>query len=86
MYDTLPEPYRVPFYEVVLVQLQLQANLCRLYVSAAKSNLYATQGRSAASYYARDALAAFERDSALTAEWDTRLGGKWKQCVPAPPN
>jgi hypothetical protein len=69
----------VPFYEIVLVQVRLQANLCRLYVSAAKSNLYATQGRSAATYFAHDALAAFERDAALTAEWDALLGGKWKQ-------
>ncbi|BEI93530.1 uncharacterized protein CcaverHIS019_0511580 [Cutaneotrichosporon cavernicola] len=81
IYDTLPGPYRIPFYELVYVQLQLQANLCRLYISAAKSNLYATQGRSAANYFAHDALLAFERDHQLTAEWDRLLGGKWKHAA-----
>lgn len=82
VHDALPQAYRVPFYELIYVQLQLQANLCRLYVSAAKSNLYATQGRSAASYFAHDAIAAFDRDYDLTAEWNALLGGKWKQYVP----
>ncbi|BEJ01309.1 hypothetical protein CcaverHIS631_0511660 [Cutaneotrichosporon cavernicola] len=84
IYDTLPGPYRIPFYELVYVQLQLQANLCRLYISAAKSNLYATQGRSAANYFAHDALLAFERDHQLTAEWDRLLGGKWKHMLSQP--
>ena len=82
VHDNLEKAYQIPFYEVVYVQIQLQTNLAQLYLSAAKSNLYATQGRSAATLHAHRALHFFERDHDLTEEFNALLGGKWKQCVP----
>lgn len=82
------------FYEMVLVQVQLQTNLNRLYNSgkypatrfkvalikaAAKSNLYATQGRTAANRFAQDALDCFDRDEELTQEFNKVENGKWNQ-------
>jgi hypothetical protein len=46
--------------------------------SAAKSNLYATQGRTAANVFAQEAMDLFERDIDLTEEFNM-LGGKWRQ-------
>lgn len=47
--------------------------------SAAKSNLYATQGRTAANVFAQEAMDLFERDIDLTEEFHNMLGGKWRQ-------
>jgi hypothetical protein len=79
VYEKLSSESQVPFYEVLYVQIQLQANLARLYLAAAKSNLYATQGRTAATVQAHEALALFERDHDLTEEYNKLLNGKWKQ-------
>jgi len=46
---------------------------------AAKSNLYATQGRTAANVYAKDALDCFNQDNKLTSDFNKIEGGKWKQ-------
>jgi len=81
VYDVLSAEWRIPFYEVLYVQIQLQANLARLYLAAAQSNLYATQGRTAATVKAHEALALFERDHDLTEEYNSLLNGKWKQYV-----
>jgi hypothetical protein len=48
---------------------------------AAKSNLYATQGRSAANLHAKDALDCFHQDAKLTSDFNKIEGGKWKQHV-----
>jgi len=47
----------------------------------AKSNLYATQARSAANLHADMALELFDRDSGLTDEFHQIQGGKWNQSV-----
>lgn len=46
---------------------------------AAKSNLYATQGRTAANVMAQAARDAFERDYDLTEEFNEKENGKWRQ-------
>ncbi len=43
----------------------------------ARSNLYATQGRTAANYFAADALKCFDRDAELTDEFHALADGKW---------
>ena len=48
-------------------------------ILAAKSNLYATQGRAAANFHAQMAMDCFERDWELTQEYHKLEGGKWNQ-------
>ena len=90
LYETLSEERKLPFYEMVLVSTRLQANLNRLYASGeshvglkltivAKSNLYATQARSAANLHADRALELFDRDADLTDEFHHIQNGKWNQ-------
>ncbi|KAL7425257.1 hypothetical protein Q5752_000945 [Cryptotrichosporon argae] len=84
VHGALPDARKTPFYEMVLSPVLLNANLNRLYTGAARSNLYATQARTAANVCARDALDCFERDQQLTDEYHALEGGKWGNMLVQP--
>lgn len=82
IYGELPESHKAAFYQLVLSPVQLCSNLNEMYVAAAKNNLYATQGRASANYWADVVKTCFDRDASLTREFHEDLaGGKWNHMM-----
>jgi hypothetical protein len=74
----LPENARNAFYEVVLHPVKACAVLNELYIAAAKSRLYASQGRASANDFAAQARALFQTDADLSYYFNHTLAdGKW---------
>ncbi len=74
----LPEDARNAFYELVLHPVNACAVVNELYVAAAKSRFYASQGRANANDFAAQARALFQADSDLSSYFNhTFLDGKW---------
>jgi hypothetical protein len=69
---------RDAFYETVLHPVKACAVLNELYIAAAKSRLYASQGRASANDFAARARALFREDADLSSYYNhTLAGGKW---------
>ena len=79
IYEKLEEGTAIAFFELIHAPIALNANLNELYVSAGKSNLFATQALSSTNLYAEKAKECFKRDWELTNEFHTLLDGKWNQ-------
>jgi hypothetical protein len=78
----LPKEARDAFYEVVLHPVKACAVVNELYITAAKSRLYAGQGRASANDFAAQARALFQTDAALSAYFNhTLAGGKWNHMM-----
>jgi hypothetical protein len=76
--DELPEMYKDAYYQLVLFPVLASANLNELYVSAAKNNLYAKQGRAATNGYADKVRELFNKDRELTNYYHKEMAnGKW---------
>ncbi|HEY3862672.1 MAG TPA: glycosyl hydrolase 115 family protein [Verrucomicrobiae bacterium] len=74
----LPEEDQNSFYELVLHPVQACEVVNALYIAAAKSRLYASQGRASANDYAAAARAFFQNDATLSAYFNHTLAhGKW---------
>jgi hypothetical protein len=74
----LPEEAHDAFYELVLHPVKACAVVNDLYISAAKSRLYASQGRASANDLAAQARALFQTDAALSSYFNHTLArGKW---------
>ena len=78
IYNELPEEYKDAYYQLVLYPVKACANLNDLYVTAAKNNLYAGQGRVETNELAEKVKKLFETDEELTAYYNKVMsGGKW---------
>ncbi len=74
----LPEDARDAFYELVLHPVKACEVVNELYIAAAKSRLYASQGRAEANDFAAQARALFQTDADLSSYFNhTFAGGKW---------
>ena len=74
----LPEEQKNAFYELVLYLTKAPAVVNQLYVTAAKNQLYATQGRVRTNALADEAEALFKMDAELSSYYNhTLAGGKW---------
>ncbi|MGB8480416.1 MAG: glycosyl hydrolase 115 family protein [Acidobacteriaceae bacterium] len=74
----LPRAYRDAFFELVLYPIKASAIVNRLYITAGKNHLYATQGRVSANDLATRAHTLFAADAALSSEYNHQLAhGKW---------
>jgi hypothetical protein len=74
----LPEDARDAFYELALGPVKACATVNELYIAAAKSQLYAGQGRASANDFAAQARALFQTDADLSAYFNHTLAqGKW---------
>eukprot|EP01113_Clastostelium_recurvatum_P038708 TRINITY_DN5819_c0_g1_i5.p1 TRINITY_DN5819_c0_g1~~TRINITY_DN5819_c0_g1_i5.p1 ORF type:complete len:1027 (+),score=219.39 TRINITY_DN5819_c0_g1_i5:249-3329(+) len=80
-YRGIPKSRQAAFFEMVLHPIQAGANLHDIYISAAKNNLYAAQGRNSANDMAQRMLDGFDRDYDLTDQYNTILGGKWEHMM-----
>ena len=82
IYDKLPENYKDAYYQLVLYPVLASANLNELYVSAAKNNLYAKQGRASANAYADKVVELFKSDRELTDYYQKEMAnGKWNHMM-----
>ncbi|GAA0136718.1 hypothetical protein YSY43_35590 [Paenibacillus sp. YSY-4.3] len=73
LYKDLPEPLRNAFFQLALYPAQASAQMWELHMQAARSRLYARQGRSAANIAAREAELIFEADRELTLAYNKML-------------
>jgi hypothetical protein len=74
----LPEDQKNAFYELVLYLTKAPAVVNELYVTAAKNQLYAGQGRARTNALADQAEALFKMDADLSSYYNhTLAGGKW---------
>ena len=78
IYKKLPHDEKNAFYELVLYPAKASAVLNRLYVTAARNQLYASQGRVRANELADEAEELFKMDAELSSYYNhTLAGGKW---------
>ncbi|MBD0724420.1 glycosyl hydrolase [Flavobacterium sp. L1I52] len=78
----LSPEYKDAFYQLVLYPVLASANLNEMYVSAAKNNLYASQGRAATNQYADKVKTLFDKDAEFTAFYqNTMANGKWNHMM-----
>ncbi len=76
--DKLPREERAAFYELVLFPVKASAQLNRMYLAAAKNELYAQQGRASANDYANETRSLFNAETNLFDDYNhTFLDGKW---------
>ncbi|WP_308991268.1 glycosyl hydrolase 115 family protein [Mariniflexile litorale] len=80
--NELPEMYKDAYYQLVLFPVLASANLNELYVSAAKNNLYAKQGRTSTNFYAEKVKELFNKDKELTSYYHKEMAhGKWNHMM-----
>ena len=78
----LPRESRDAFFELVLHPIKACGIVNELYVAAAKSRLYASQGRASANDFASKARELFQADAQLTEYFHHQLaGGKWDRMM-----
>ncbi|MGM8362460.1 glycosyl hydrolase 115 family protein [Flavobacterium sp. ARAG 55.4] len=78
----LSPEYKDAFYQLVLYPVLASANLNELYVTAAKNNWYASQGRSATNQYADKVKTLFDKDAELSNYYHkTMANGKWNHMM-----
>lgn len=78
VYETLPPERRPGFYQLVLYQVRCAASMSKKHLHAARSRLYAGQGRTTANRYAELAERAHHRIESETRYYNEELcDGKW---------
>src|SRR5712691_2852294 len=78
IYGKLPENQRDAFFELVLYPTKASAIVTELYITAARNQLYASQGRASANELAAAAQVLFQADADLSAYYNHTLAhGKW---------
>lgn len=78
----LKPEYKDAFYQLVLYPILASANLNELYVTAAKNNLYASQGRAATNEYAEKVKVLFDKDAEFSTYYHkTMANGKWNRMM-----
>lgn len=82
IYKKLPMDERAAFFELVVYPVVASANLNSLYVAVAKNHLSASQGRTNADDFAKDAEVSFQTDAFLSSFYNHDLaGGKWNHMM-----
>ncbi len=78
IYAKLRQNQRDAFFELVLYPTKASAIVTELYITAARNQLYASQGRASANELAAAARALFQADADLSAYYNHTLAhGKW---------
>lgn len=79
--DGLPTEVQPAFYEMVYHAVTAGYVLHDIYISSARNNLYAMQGRNSANALAQHVLDQFARDQELSTMYNTMLNGKWNHMM-----
>ncbi len=83
--DELPEAERAAFYELVLFPTKASAQLNKMYLAAAKDELYASQGRASSNDYAEKTRSLFAAETNLMSYFNHDfLNGKWNHFMDQP--
>ena len=78
IYAKLPADEKDAFYELILHPTKASAVVNKLFVSAARNQLYASQGRASTNELADETESLFKKDAELSAYYNLTLaGGKW---------
>ncbi|RCX16746.1 glycosyl hydrolase family 115 (putative glucuronidase) [Fontibacillus phaseoli] len=78
LHAAMPEDMRDAFFQLVLYPVEASAQVLELHLRAARSRLYARQGRTMANVEAREAELLFAADRELTFRYNKLLAeGKW---------
>jgi hypothetical protein len=82
IYQKLPERERAAYFELVLYPVKACEQVNDLYITTAKSRLYASQRRASANDYAAQARALFQADADLSAWYNHTLAdGRWNHMM-----
>jgi len=82
LYGKLDDDAKVAFYELVLYPTEASAVLNQLYITAARDQLYSSQGRALTNKLAVEVEALFKKDAELSAYYNhTLAGGKWNHMM-----
>jgi hypothetical protein len=82
IYAALPQEYKDAYYQLVLHPVSACANLNDLYVTIAKNQMYAQQGRAMTNDLADRAKQLFDKDSTISYTYNRVLaGGKWNHMM-----
>lgn len=82
IYNLIPDEAKDAYYQLVLFPVLACANLNELYVTAAKNNLYAQQGRVLTNETAKRVQQLFDKDASLANDYHTKLAdGKWNHIM-----
>ncbi|WP_308531474.1 glycosyl hydrolase 115 family protein [uncultured Paenibacillus sp.] len=82
LYAEMPEELRDACFQLLLYPAKASWQVLELHVRAARSRLYAAQGRTAANLEAREAELLFEADRELTLHYNQLLAqGKWNHMM-----
>jgi hypothetical protein len=80
--ESLPAEYKDSFYQLVLHQPTVCANLNDLYVTVGKNYLYAKQGRAVTNDLAKKAKELYKEDSLISKYYNTMMvDGKWNHMM-----
>jgi endo-1,4-beta-D-glucanase Y len=78
IYAALPDNAKDAFFQLVLYPTKASAIVTQLYVTAAKNQLYASQGRASTNDLAAKARALFKADAELSEYYNRKMAnGKW---------
>jgi Glycosyl hydrolase family 115/Gylcosyl hydrolase family 115 C-terminal domain len=82
VYKKLPDDEKDAFYELVLYPTKASFVVNRLYITAARNQLYASQGRALTNKLADDAQSLFNEDAELSDYYNhTLAAGKWNHMM-----
>ncbi len=78
----LPQQNRDAFYELVLHPVRASANLAEMYISAARNQIFAEQGRASTNAEAERTRELFRKDQEFSDYYNNKLaGGKWNHMM-----
>ncbi|KAJ1554949.1 hypothetical protein HK096_011311 [Nowakowskiella sp. JEL0078] len=80
-YGTVSNARQPSFFQLVLHPIQASATVNRIYINAARSQLYSTQVRNSANYYAEQTELLFQKDADITKQYHSLLNGKWNHIM-----
>lgn len=81
VYEQLSDDYRAAYFQLLQYPIEAAANVNELYVTAAKNQLYADQGRAATNELAEKAREHFEHNDELDETYHTINDGKWQHMM-----
>jgi hypothetical protein len=81
IYESLPQEQHDAFYELVLHPVRASANLAEMYISAARNQIFAEQGRASTNAEAERTRELFRRDQEFSDDYNKLAGGKWNHMM-----
>lgn len=81
VYNQLDAAYQAPFFEMILHPILGGQIVNKVYITAAKNQLWGGQMRNAANNLMMTGFALSDEDANLTVRWNNLLGGKWNHML-----